>query len=66
MEFAERAEKLIRMLGTDRVMFGTDYPVMLPENEIKRFLAIPLNEKEREDIFYNNAIKFLNIKDGTK
>lgn len=62
----EKAEKLIRMLGTDRVMFGTDYPVMLPENEIKRFLTIPLTEKEREDIFYNNAIKFLNIKDGTK
>ena len=57
----EYAGELIRMLGTDRVMFGTDYPVMMPESDIARFLKIDLTEKEREDIFYNNAKRFLGL-----
>lgn len=57
----EYAGKLIRLLGTDRVMFGTDYPVMLPESDLNRFLAIELTEKEREDILCNNALRFLKI-----
>ena len=57
----EYAGKIIRLLGTDRVMFGTDYPVMLPKSDLDRFLAIDLNEKEREDILCNNALRFLKI-----
>ncbi len=57
----ERAEELIRILGTDRVMFGTDYPVKNTAGEIERFLKINLTEQEREDIFYNNAKRFLKI-----
>lgn len=60
----ERAGELIKLLGSDRVMFGTDYPVMLPKHEIERFMAIPLSEEERENIFFNNAKKFLNIREG--
>ena len=59
----EYAGEIIHMLGTDRVMFGTDYPVKLPRDEIARLLAIDLTEKEREDIFYNNAKRFLNLED---
>ncbi len=59
----EYAGELIKMLGTDRVMFGTDYPVMLPEHEIERFLAIDLTEEERENIFYRNALRFLHIEE---
>ncbi len=57
----ERAGELIRMLGTDRVMFGTDYPVKHTGGELERFLAIDLTEREREDILYNNAARFLNL-----
>ncbi|MBQ2826994.1 MAG: amidohydrolase [Clostridia bacterium] len=59
----EYAGDVIHRLGTDRVMFGTDYPVMLPHHEIDRILAIDLTEKEREDIFYNNAVRFLHLED---
>ena len=59
----EYAGEVIHMLGADRVMFGTDYPVKLPHDEIERLLAIDLTEKEREDIFYNNAKRFLNLSD---
>jgi predicted TIM-barrel fold metal-dependent hydrolase len=57
----EYARELIRLLGTDRVMFGTDYPVKLHGEEIKRLLAVGLEEHELEDIFYNNAKRFLKL-----
>ena len=50
-----------RVVPSDRVMFGTDYPVKNPDEEIERFMKIDLTEKEREDIFYNNAKRFLGI-----
>ena len=56
------AGELIHAYGTDRVLFGTDYPLWSPESEIERFMQVNLTEKEREDIFYNNAAKLFGIK----
>ena len=55
----ERANELISILGTERVMFGTDYPVMHAENELKLFMKLKLSESQREDILYNNAKGFI-------
>jgi predicted TIM-barrel fold metal-dependent hydrolase len=57
----EKAKELIVAYGTDRVLFGTDYPLWTPESEIERFMQIDLTEKEREDILYNNAAKLFSI-----
>lgn len=57
----ERALELIRLFGTHRVMFGTDYPIKYHGEEIDRLLAVGLEEKELEDIFYNNAKRFLKL-----
>ena len=62
----ERANQLISMLGSERVMFGTDYPVMHAENELKLFMKLSLTEKERENIFYNNAKSFLEFRQPAK
>ncbi len=51
----EKAKSLIMAYGTSRVLFGTDYPMWLPEVELARFMKLSLTEKEREDILYNNA-----------
>lgn len=57
----EKAKELILAYGTDRVLFGTDYPMWEITTEIERFMAIPLSEKEREDILSGNAEKlFIN------
>ena len=57
----EKAKELIMAYGTDRVLFGTDYPMWEIETEIERFMQIDLTEKEREDILHNNALKlFIN------
>ncbi len=57
----EKAKEIILGYGTDRVLFGTDYPMWEPENEIKLFMKVDLSDKQREDILYNNASKLFNI-----
>ncbi len=57
----EKAKELIMAYGTDRVLFGTDYPMWSPREEVERFLGIDLNETERQDILYNNAARLFEI-----
>lgn len=59
---AERARELIEAYGTDKVLFGTDYPMWEPESEIEMFFKIKLSEQEREDILHNNAARLFGIK----
>jgi len=54
----EKAAELTSKCGYDRMMFGTDYPVYSLKNYIDLFMKVPLTEKQREDIFYNNAKEF--------
>lgn len=55
----EKAAEIIRRYGADRVFFGTDYPMWQPEEEMARFLALPLTEEERESILHLNFEAFL-------
>ena len=58
---AEKAENIIGKLGAENIMFGTDYPSLGIEGELKRFLSLSLTEKERENILWNNAAEFLGL-----
>ena len=40
----EKAEYLISKFGAEKVMFGTDYPVMCPHDELELFFKINLSE----------------------
>lgn len=55
----ERATKLVHELGSNRVLFGTDYPVAYASSELERFFALDLTEDERRAILYDNAARFL-------
>ena len=57
----KKARELIDAYGTKRVLFGTDYPMWLPETEIENFMKIELSEEERCDILHNNATKMFGI-----
>ena len=48
----ERAAQIIRAFGAERCMFGSDFPMWRPDEEIERFLALPLTETERAQIAY--------------
>ena len=60
---AERADYIISKLGTERMMFGTDYPTVTAKDELERFFKLRLSEKQKEDILYNNAVGFLRLND---
>lgn len=57
----ERAVSLIHKFGADRVLWGTDYPMWNYTDELNRFNALPLSEKERKMIFGENAARLLTI-----
>ncbi len=58
----ELAKEIILRHGTDRVLFGTDYPVSTADIQLKRFYEIDLSEEDRRKILGLNAAKLLNLK----
>ena len=46
----EKVVELVRAYGTDRVIFGTDHPMCVPEQEVRRFEELGLGEEEKERI----------------
>ncbi len=55
----EEAVNIIREHGIDRVFFGTDSPMWNHKDEFSRFMNLPLTEKERNMILFENASKFI-------
>jgi predicted TIM-barrel fold metal-dependent hydrolase len=55
------AADMIHAHGVDKVLFGTDYPMRLHEEEFTRFCKLPLTEAEREAILHKNAEQLLQI-----
>ena len=55
----EDAAHVIRHYGADRAFFGTDYPMWKPDEELARFMRLPLTESEREGILHGNFERFL-------
>ncbi len=58
----EVVKEIIARYGTDRVLFGTDYPMWSPKTEIDRFLSLDLSDDDKKKILSENAIKVFNIK----
>lgn len=57
----ERLLGLIRSYGAERVLFGTDFPVGLPGDEVEVLLSLPLTEQERQRIACGNAQELLGL-----
>lgn len=49
-------------VGHERVMFGIDSPFHHPTVEIQKVMACGINDEGLENIFYNNAAKFMGLK----
>ncbi|RJP72599.1 MAG: amidohydrolase [Candidatus Abyssobacteria bacterium SURF_17] len=58
---ASDAVSLIRTLGVERVMFGSDYPWFSPASSLKSFLQLSLTTDEKEKILGKNARRILKI-----
>lgn len=55
----EKAREIIYTYGVDRVLFGTDYPMWDPKEEVERLLALGLSDEENRKILYDNAYNLL-------
>jgi uncharacterized protein len=53
---------IIRRIGVDRVLFGTNYPLMDQATCVATFEALPLTEDEGHRIGYENAIRLLHLR----
>lgn len=57
----QRARKLIDLFGVDNVLFGSDYPMWNPGDELDLIDRLDLNDLEKEKILHINAEKLLKI-----
>lgn len=55
----EQMMKYIRGYGADRILFGSDFPIWNPQNEVRSFFNLDLTAEEREKIAFKNALKIL-------
>lgn len=51
---AEEARESIRHFGVERTMFGTDFPMWEPEEELRRFFALGYTAEENAKMLFGN------------
>ncbi len=56
------ALRMIERFGIEQFMFGTDFPMWKPVEEIERFLSLGLSESENKAIFYDNCCRLYKLK----
>ncbi|NLZ36994.1 MAG: amidohydrolase [Clostridiales bacterium] len=60
----DAAVALIRRISPGRMLYGTDYPVFSFLPYYRLFAKLELTDGEKEDILYNNAIRFFEMCDA--
>lgn len=55
----EEARRLISVYDSEKMMFGTDFPMWSAEDEFRRIDALELDDETMEKIMFRNAEKFL-------
>ena len=57
----DRLVRIMREHGFDKILFATDSPWKPQPEEVKKILSLPVPEKAKEDILYNNACRLLKL-----
>ena len=57
----DEARSMIRLYGSERVMFGTDYPLWTPENELRYIKKLDLTEKEYDNILWLTCSRLFHL-----
>lgn len=57
----KRMKELIRIYGSHRILFGSDYPMWNPKFELNRFMAMQLTDAENQKILQDNARQILGL-----
>ena len=56
----EEANKIIKLHGAEKFLFGSDFPMWDHQDEFARFNKLDLNEEERELVLWKNAKDLFN------
>lgn len=54
-------KQVVQVVGADKVLFGSDYPLLQPERLIKEIDSLDLSQEEKEKILSGNAKKLLGL-----
>jgi predicted TIM-barrel fold metal-dependent hydrolase len=57
----EKSTYIIKTHGTNKVLFGSDYPMWSHEEELQRFYSLDLTPEEQEQILWKNASNLLKL-----
>ncbi len=57
----KRGKELIKIYGAERILFGSDYPMQSPKDELSRFMGLGLSDEENNLILSENAKRILRI-----
>ncbi|NTU88526.1 MAG: amidohydrolase family protein [Actinobacteria bacterium] len=57
----ETAAELIHRLGSDKMLFGVDFPMWNHAKELERFMKIGLSQEENAAILYDNFARLFDI-----
>ena len=57
----EQAREIILRYGAERVLFGTDYPMWTPQNELDYFFSLALGDEENRKILSENVFRLFGI-----
>ena len=56
-----RSRELIETYGFDRILFGADYPMWNPADELENFQSLGFSELVSEKILWHNAERFIGM-----
>jgi predicted TIM-barrel fold metal-dependent hydrolase len=57
----DTAKEIIKRYGTDKVLFGTDYPMWSPRAELDTFFSLELSDEDNRRVLSENAKRVFNI-----
>lgn len=57
----ETANKMIKLHGVEKFLFGVDFPMWNHEDEFERFCKLDFSDEEKELVLYKNAERLLEL-----
>lgn len=58
----DEAVKMIKKIGPQRILFGSDYPWVNPAGDIKRINRLKISNEDKKMILGENAVRLFNLK----
>ncbi|MCI4366612.1 MAG: amidohydrolase, partial [Thermoplasmata archaeon] len=59
--FAAQFEWVLRQVGIDRLLFGSDYPLCEPRDAVDAIAGMGFSSKEQRKIFHTNAARLYGL-----